>query len=708
MKNTKIDYIEYEIYENAINIPLFNKIVSFIDETTNKSGKENILLDIEKNCIWFDKVNSTDIQEEYKFEYLGELLERYEERVGNDIKDIRAISLALGYAKDLIEDNMIIGTQLVDFLNKIKNLAENDKYLQGALYLYDNNKYSNYAEGFIKNQDTKTEEIIFILSVLSNNLESVFNKKKEEIIKLIGKEKTISVIGNIGIYVWLIKTLYTLISKSRKKDMSLLKALISVPTGFQKENTKVYKELIENNYSQEEIAYLNYLILYYDTVPKALNLGYSMVEEKIVLNLCEVFINSEISHSEGIYNLLDNLITKYSKFNIKCYGYSGIKDALKIETNIVNPITFIKLYEKLDRNLYSFNILDNKWDIVAEKFDSKQYEELFDTFLLYSSYDKTKINECIEKYNQLTETKYLDSFLKKDYGRDNIFALLINNEILDIKDFFNNVIEKDEKVFNYHLKEYIKGVRNKQSFELLKYLLSLNKYSIKEIDSLGFGFEDLYKNYGHWSYNLDIKRDFLNTDEEIILFNTLENFVFYVKPDRYIDFLDVVLRSNDTEEIIQQEELRKIYELLCDINSKKREDSLLQQKYLTVEEREEIEEQKRKEEELQKQKELIGIEKEVTEKFEIAPKDNFKKLYEFCDNLYYRSREGKACVNIVKEYISKNIFTFTKSIEEIKYLIKILDCCIYQEELTSEEFEDIMCKYLKGEKKEYENYDRAC
>ncbi len=48
MKNNKIDYIEYEIYEEIINIPLFNKIIAFIDETTNKSNRENILLDIEK------------------------------------------------------------------------------------------------------------------------------------------------------------------------------------------------------------------------------------------------------------------------------------------------------------------------------------------------------------------------------------------------------------------------------------------------------------------------------------------------------------------------------------------------------------------------------------------------------------------------------------------------------------------------------------
>ena len=51
---------------------------------------------------------------------------------------------------------------------------------------------------------------------------------------------------------------------------------------------------------------------------------------------------------------------------------------------------------------------------------------------------------------------------------------------------------------------------------------------------------------------------------------------------------------------------------------------------------------------------------------------------------------------------------FSKDIKEIKYLIEIFDFFLYQEEITSQEFEDIMCKYLKEEAKEYENYDRAC
>lgn len=499
------------------------------------------------------------------------------------------------------------------------------------------------------------------------------------------------------IYAWLIENLYPLICKSRKKDISLLKALINIPTGFQKEETNVYKELIENNYSKEEIAYLNYLLLYYNIVPNSIKLGYSIVEEKIALNLCKVFINGEKSYSEEIYDFLDKLIIKYSKFNIKCYGYSGIKEALKQETNITNPTTFIKLYEKLDKNLHSFNILEDKWDIVASNFDSKKYEELFDNFLLLSGYGKNKINECINKYNKLTEKEYLESFLKQNYRRDSIFSFLINNEILILKDFFNTVTRENKKEYNYHLKEYIKGIRNKQSFELLKYLLNLNKYSIEEINDFGFQFEDLYRNYGYWSQELDIKREFLSIDEEIILFNSLENCIFYTRPERYNNFLENVLKSNVIEGIIQQKELKKLYDLFCEMNPKAREDTLLMEKYLTDKEREEIYEQKKKQKELQKQKELIEIKEELTKEFVTVPKENFKELYEFCDKFYYSSSKGKSCVKIVKEYIIKNIAKFNKNMEEIKYLVKIFNCFIYQNEITIEEFKSIIFEYLEKE-----------
>ena len=72
-------------------------------------------------------------------------MERYEEKIGNDIRDFRAIALGLGYTKKLITNTMITTTQEVDFIYKVEKRTKNDIYLKAALYLYDNQKYYNYS-----------------------------------------------------------------------------------------------------------------------------------------------------------------------------------------------------------------------------------------------------------------------------------------------------------------------------------------------------------------------------------------------------------------------------------------------------------------------------------------------------------------------------------------------------------------------------------
>jgi len=691
----KIEFIEYEVYEEIINVPLFNKIISFISESTNIKDKKTILSIIEKNCIWFNYVEGTYIQEEYGFEYLGELLERFEERIGNDIEDIRAISLALSYSKRLIEDNMITGTQLVDFQNKIKKIAENDIYLQGSLYMYDNEKYNYFANELLRRKYCNTEDIIFVLSVFIEDIENILNYKSEEIINLLGKEKTISTIGNIKLYVWLIRILYPLVKKNRKKDMALLKALIKLPIGFQKENTIVYNELIKNNYSVEEIAYLNYAVLYYDTVPDAIKLGYSIVEEKIVIQLCKLFINSKETHSENIYSLIENLIEKYKRFNIKCYGFSGIKQALENETNIVNPQTFIKLYQILDDKLYSFNILDSKWDVVEKNFTKEKYQELFDKFLMYSEHNKEKINECIKKYNHITQSNYLETFFKYNYFRDNIFSFLVNNDVIELKYFLDDNKEEELYKGRSHLSEYIECIRYKKAFDFMKYLIEQEHYSIKDIDLMGFNFNRLYRHYSYDSY-IDIMREFLTVDEEKFLFKCLEQYMFSVESENYITFLNALLDSEIAENLIPKEELRMLYRLICEIDSTKYKNKFLQEKYLEKEEISAIHEQERLEKEAREKQRRIEKEQEVVEEFEKIEKNNFKNLYKFCDKYYYNSEQSTFSFNIIKEHILNNINEFRKELEDMKYLCKVLEYGISKESVKMEEVRKIMCEYLKG------------
>lgn len=706
---------QYAAYEKFINIDLFNKIITFITNTSIKADAWATFREIEEKCIWLTKTNDSAIQDEYKFQYFGELLERYEERIGNNIKDIRAIALAVGYGSKLIENNMIIGTQLVNFISKIKNIAQNDIYLKGALYLYDSQKYNTISEEFMNKNYTNTEELIFVLSIFYERMDDFFRKNKKQIIDLLGNSRNILVIGNVGIYAWLIKNLYKLICKDRKKDIALLRALTKIPTGLQieeietskNENTTVCKELTNNGYSKEEIIYLNYLLLYYDTVPKRIIIGCSVIEEKIATNLCKILINSEKTYTEDVYDLIVDILYKYEKFYIKCYGYYKIKDVLDKELDIINPITFSEMYYALDTNLYSFNILDKKWDIVATKTEGVKYQEIFDKFLLNSKYDRKKLEESISKYNELTGKKYIESFLDYNSDRNLIFALLVNNNVIILKDILEYIIKNNIQKQDSHLKKYIDGINNRKSFELLKYLLRLNKYSIKEINALGFNFSSMARTYIYSNdkkiYDLNIERKFLNIKEHKILFNCLEKYIFYNKPYLYFGFLEEILKNDLICKLFRKEDLREMYLSLCEADSETYNKKWLQEKYLTAKEFNEICEHEKKEEELKKQKELLEIKQLVTKKFEeITEKNSFENLYNFCHEYEYNSRKLPLCVKIVKDYMIGNISTFSKESKEIRYFIEILELFIEKELLTPIEFTKLTYEYAKEEVKENE------
>ena len=76
MEINKIEIIEFEAFEKVINIKLFNDVISFIIETANLGSMSNKLNYLREKHIWFEKIQNNNIQTEYGFRYLGELLER--------------------------------------------------------------------------------------------------------------------------------------------------------------------------------------------------------------------------------------------------------------------------------------------------------------------------------------------------------------------------------------------------------------------------------------------------------------------------------------------------------------------------------------------------------------------------------------------------------------------------------------------------------
>ena len=705
MNIIKIENLEYKTYQKLINITLFNELIDLIIKTRNEKNTYNIWNEIHNKIIWNNRADCTNFLNEYNFKYLGEILERYEERIGNSIEDLRAIILAVGYGRNIIENNMIIGTQLIDFISKMEKIAENDIYIKGALYLYDSKKYEKYYMELFNKKYNETEEIIFALSIFYDQKEDFFKQHRNEVISLLGKERTINVIGNIGIFAWTIKLLYQLINKDRKKDIVVLKSLIKIPTGLK----NGYTGLLNNGYNSEEISYLNYLMLFYNSVPNTTRLGNSIVEEKIAIELCKVFINSERVLEINVYNLIKKILQRYDKFDIKCYGYSGIKDAIKDELKITNPVTFGVLYNDLNQDLYEFNILESKWDIVAEKMEEKTYEEIFDKYLLNSKYEKEKINECINRYNKLTGKYYFNSFSKYEYKRQDIFAFLVNKNVLLLKDVFEEIMKNNNIEYNEYFKRYIKNVNNKKSFEFLKYILRTNKYNIKEINNLGFEFDEMFRSYGYWSQCLDIKRKFLNVKEQRLLFNCLEKYVFYYKPQYYFKFLEAALKDEVINKFYKKEKLRNLYKSLCKIDPRTYETEWFQKEYLTSEEVEAIQEQKRIEKENKIQAAILQNKMSVIEEFnKLEDKNKFKYLYEFCDQYEFSDSKIAFCMEKTKNYIMNNLANFSKEKCEVRYFIKLLDFFLKKEAISVEEFIKIMSQYIKEEGKVDEYNVETC
>lgn len=699
MNRNNIEFVENEEFEKKINIKLCNELINFIAETSSNDSCDT-LNNIKEKCIWFKEKDIIEINSICEIEYLGELLERYEEKIGNDIKNIRAISLALGYAKDLVTSNMIIGTQLVDFINKIKNIASDDIYLQGALYLYDNKKYIKYEKELLNRKYANTEDAIFVLALL-DDIKGAFDILKEQIISLLGKNKTISAINNIKLYAWTINRLYNIIKKDRKKDIEILKTLILVPTKQIKEEDNIYKILFENCYKKEEIAYLNYGLLYYAKIPKTVRLGNSITEERIAINLCKTIMNSSNTQHQAIYRLIDNMLKEYRNFNIKCGGKKGLKEAIENEINIINPMTLFEFYKTFNTNTFAFDILDEKWDILAQKMDDNDYKKLFDNFIDYHNFNKEKLEKCIEKYNTLTDTLYLESFFSFEYERKSIFEQLVNKNIISLKKYYE-IYEQQKEAENKnieHLKRYVSGIHHKNAFLFLKYILEDRKYKIKNIDEFGFNLRDLYNNrrYSYEENIIGIHKEFLSKDEKQKLLFWLDNYVFKVYPEDYIEFIKDILKEDSIEDIVSKQQLRKIYFTLIQIDEKIEKDKELRNKYLTHTELQNIIDKENQEKERQRIEKYKKKQEEITSKFGELPKQSFKELNSFCYEYKWIDEEWKICNEIVKQYLYKNIETLKVNENEIIEFMELFKLLLNKKVINIKEFKEYIQRYMKEE-----------
>ena len=401
------------------------------------------------------------------------------------------------------------------------------------------------------------------------------------------------------------------------------------------------------------------------------------------------------------------MFSDYYNFDIKCYGYTGIKDAVINYLDISIPEVFIKFYHKLDRKLFAFDILDDKWNIVEQEFRPEDYRDLFDSFIVLNNFSKEGIEKRIVKYNELTNTNYLSTFNVYRYGRCSIYSKLIEKEVISLSTQFENYLSNNDKNVNEkinmdleHLREYIKNIENRKSFEFYKYLLYSKNFNFCDLEKYNLGLNNLYDRRSYYSSreDIDIKRAFLSKEEHIELLNWLENYMFLIKPGYYMDFVISMLEDKFVTTLISKDDLRKLYFTIIEANKSVKENHTLREEYLSKEELELIKKQELEEKEREKQLELERKKNKVVEKFNSIENISFKEIYDFCYGYRWRDVETSFACDIVKNYLSTSLNNHKFIIEEIIYFNKICNLLIQEKFITPDEFKNYISQYvMKGD-----------
>jgi len=720
-----------EVFRSAVNIDLFNDIIAFVAKTTT-TDTVPVLRKLEANHLWYKRSANGNIQEQYGFRYLGELLERFEDKAGSDICNIRAIALALAYSEGLLSGDMFVGNQKKSFIERIKALMLGDVYLKGAVYLLTRDAEDNILLDELAKEDyCQTEELVFLMS-LYDDFEQAFIQFKPQLLNLLCASRSISVFGNMGIFSWLIKKLDACVKKHRSKDMAFFRALVALPTSFVKAGSKSHDTMLENGYTPEEIIYANGLTLLYRPLGDTLR-WHSIVAEKIVIELCITFINSENTHSGDTYAYLYWLLDTYEDFEIKIQGFTGIINAIKHDIRLSNPKTFLWLFKqrnkRKDLKVFHFDIMDAQWDVLAEQLSLDEYLNLFET-QLSRCYDHTpeQVKAYIQKYDSLTNSSFISCFESEHlWHRDNIFRLLVEKELLGLISVFESCpvhatyagedIEKQRPAILKYIGNLIKSIHCRKSFDFFVYffekydfshMINLftdkNRYSSNThffADTLydsSFG----YRNHNENQMRIKIKRDFLSDDEHRLLHKWLDEFIFLYKPDDYLGYAIHMLNSPFIRTLYSIDELRPIYDAVRETANKELRGCESELKHIFLSE-DELQAEKDAENAREMEQKRIAEQNRIQgirNKFKECFDGSIKSFGKFLDGFKYsRDKDIADALRIAGENIATALEhkNYTLGKKEMGRFVELCGRLIKREFLTFPEFLNYLTKIKEDE-----------
>lgn len=641
---------QLKIFENEINLELLNEIAAFVLETAGAGHTQR--RSMKGRCLFYDDAASADaLQDQYGFSYLGELLERYDARFGMALRDLRAIALALGYTRELLTDEMFVGSQRADFLRKVRQRSQGDVYLTAALYLLANERDALCWEQILLNrQYTKTEELLFAMSVLPDFAQAE-RALRPQMSVLLGTGRTMPVIGNMRLFDWLITNAAPHIKALRGKDTALLRALCALPTSYVKPEGRPYGVLEGNGYTALEIACMNTRAVL--TLTGGLGPD-SLVTEKIVVGLFRTALNQPTPLPKEVYPALEDLFRKYRHFHIKCYGCESLSDALKEDVRIREPTTFVwfsKLAGIDHPALDGFDILDPKWDSLASLLKPDKYKELFERGL-HGDITPEDLKNRVARYDLLTGGDYKAACVDEKYSTS--FGLMVDKGLVDLRECFRASLDGEGNIIRPdtldNISRYLQELRTIQAYRL--YEQFFQEYGMAGLERF-FGYNHrqfreslVHTNSSYYSRpeTLCLRRDFLDEAAHRLLLDWLQEYYFLYEPDKYPGLVVLILRDEFASGLLPQEERLALFNLVMANKDLVRScEQELKRRYMTEAElqaEKDAREAARLEEERRKQMaEAQGIRDELK-----SAEGSFSALLQVLGGYrYYRDKQRTVC-----------------------------------------------------------------
>ena len=660
------------VFAAQINLKLLNDIIIFVVNAAKANAAQQ--KELRTRCIFPlspGQPAASAMQREYGFLYLGELLERYEERFGMTPPDHRAIALALGYTSDITTPEMFVGSQKGDFIQAVRRHAdaEPDIYLTGALYLIHRKECTAVIlEDHLKKWTyTKTEELIFAVSLFPDK-EQAFAQFGGQMIDLLGKGRTLPVFGNTDIFNCAFAMLYPLKKQMKARRMDVLRALLSLPVSFVKAGSKHHGWLLEHGYTAMEIVYANAAALCSQCVPGGPGRK-SLTEEKLIVALFRTVLAYDKALPTEVYQQLTQIYQIYAKFDVKCCGKYRLADTLRDGVQIQTPETmawFIRCCgDALHPATTSFDIMESKWDVLAVSLDVETYQKLF-TDCLSEDMNATQIQERQDRYRALTQKDYLTWYSENAYIDK--FPLLVKTGIIDLWAAFQSCLSEDGAISKpkllQHIKEYCRSVETIQAFEFLKQFLHQYGYQGMEqyFDRNWCGFSrELWEqaSYGSGEVTLRLHRDFLADDPagQRMLLHWVDEYFFTNKPKSYLDFAIAVLKDENAAALLSPEDRRGLFDAVISQSKLSSYDaSQLKQRYLTPEERQAEQEAKEAERaERERQKRLTAI-REVEDYYANSNDGTFGFVMRYLDKYRYNDDQRPIAYCTVRDRLEQLLY----------------------------------------------------